>query len=99
MTYAGPDDLFQAEYRTLDKHQYVHIFVVGILFAAFDAYGIGSNDVVRVPPQTRWALARPSPRTHARTSLYLHPSCARSNSTQSVGPLSPRPPARRRHGE
>jgi len=45
MVYTGPDDLFQAEYRTLDKHQYVHIFVVGLLFAAFDAYGIGSNDV------------------------------------------------------
>ena len=49
MVYAGPDDLFQAEYRTLDKHQYVHIFVVGLIFAAFDAYGIGSNDVVRLP--------------------------------------------------
>ena len=52
MVYTGPDDLFQAEYRTLHKNQYVHIFVVGMLFAAFDAYGIGSNDVVRVPSST-----------------------------------------------
>jgi hypothetical protein len=34
-----PDDLFQAE---------DDIFVVGLLFAAFDAYGIRSNDVVRL---------------------------------------------------
>jgi sodium-dependent phosphate transporter len=39
------ENIFSAEWRTIDSHQYVHIFVVGLLFAAFDAYGIGSNDV------------------------------------------------------
>ena len=41
----NPHDMFDAEWRNLDNYQYVHIFVVGLLFAAFDAYGIGSNDV------------------------------------------------------
>jgi len=39
------EHFFTEELRVLDKEQYVHIFVVGLLFAAFDAYGIGSNDV------------------------------------------------------
>jgi hypothetical protein len=85
MGYQGPDDLFQAEYRTLDKHQYVHIFVVGLLFAAFDAYGIGSNDVVRtasaaIPPTgaggacglRRSSPSRPQSHGGNRT-LSIHP--------------------------
>lgn len=31
--------------RTIGEHRYLHLFVLGMVFAAFDAYGIGSNDV------------------------------------------------------
>jgi len=33
------------ERRTLSKHPYVHIFIVGLVFAAFDTYAIGCNDM------------------------------------------------------
>jgi phosphate/sulfate permease len=42
---SDPYNFFDADIRNIDKQQYVHIFVVGLLFAAYDAYGIGSNDV------------------------------------------------------
>lgn len=42
---SNPYNFFDAEWRDIDKQQYVHIFVIGLLFAAYDAYGIGSNDV------------------------------------------------------
>lgn len=42
---SDPSNWYKAEWRNLDKHQYVHIFIIGLLFAAYDAYGIGSNDV------------------------------------------------------
>jgi hypothetical protein len=100
MGYTGPDDLFQAEYRTLDKNQYVHIFVVGILFAAFDAYGIGSNDVVRVPSST--CELEPFPHSDpsraitcpvlAHTSPPLSTCTVRSNSPV---PTPPQPASRR----
>lgn len=37
------------ERRTLSKHPYVHIFIVGLVrFAAFDTYGIECSDVANV---------------------------------------------------
>ena len=39
------DGFHDRERHTLSKHQYVHVFIVGLVFAAFDAYDIGSNDV------------------------------------------------------
>jgi len=77
MVYQGPDDLFTAEYRTLDKHQYVHIFAVGLLFAAFDAYGIGSNDVANA-----FATA-----VGAR-SLTLRMACLIALVTEFIGAIS-----------
>lgn len=39
--------------RVMAAHSNTHLLVLGLLFAAFDAYGIGSNDVanaVRASP-------------------------------------------------
>jgi hypothetical protein len=39
--------------RVMAAHSNTHLLVLGLLFAAFDAYGIGSNDVanaVRTSP-------------------------------------------------
>jgi hypothetical protein len=42
--------------RVLPAHSNTHLFVLGLLFAAFDAYGIGSNDVANAVRASRLVL-------------------------------------------
>jgi hypothetical protein len=45
--------------RTLAIHSNTHVLVLGLIFAAADAYGIGSNDVANAV-----RAREPAPRSH-----------------------------------
>ena len=67
------------EYRIVPKNRYWWILVLGFFFAAYDAFGIGSNDVANsVRARETWTGA--CPETHGRitrlTVLTFRGACA-----------------------
>ena len=75
----------QQPQRTVAPHQNWHIFVLGLLFAAADAFGIGSNDV-----------ANSFATSVGSGSLTLRRACMIACVTEFTGAFvlgAPRPPA------